>query len=250
MTFYGFGAVLLTYTFVTLITASSDGKERLHNDQNYFNVQDIVKEYNLTHERWVYGLNYKPEKHVIQETCLYFTTDKVVGNKVNFTMHYVNNSVSGTEHKYGTFFKTSNCSDDGQKRVEYNAIRVSKVPGEAGDKEYQQLYSDYETCSFYLSLHEKPDPPTTRLPCLVFITPKANGTMPESCLKVYQDMCGTKQELKVVFNSTCKDYNPPPSTNKQEERLEQLLPFDQARLMYQAVASGKGYESWTEDSSP
>lgn len=138
---------------------------------------------------------------------------------------------------YGRFFNSSikNMKGADDVREISNGIIVTNEPGEPTGKRFKLLYSDYWDCSILRPMEDGGVPPTdydqsyftnAEKDCILLLSESAargssppdihkvrissglrlNGApkgMPILCQWAYLNMCGTKPQLKVVFEDSC-----------------------------------------------
>lgn len=174
-------------------------------DTNYqcFNHQDIVKDFNTSKRRWLYGLSEEVDREPVKGDCVHIIKDSITDEKVNFTMYF---AVKGTRYKwlkYGTFYyglgDVLNSNNDTRPRP--NSVTLRNTPGTAGGKNVSLIYSDYGNCSIY-RLHKN----NSAAGCIIFISDAANGSMPTFCRSMYNNSCGASNPITEFYNRSCVNF--------------------------------------------
>uniref|UniRef100_G3MR65 Lipocalin/cytosolic fatty-acid binding domain-containing protein n=1 Tax=Amblyomma maculatum TaxID=34609 RepID=G3MR65_AMBMU len=198
-----FPALVLFINMFHEVTAGQPyGETRMDYEKEYFKYQDIIKAFNTSYKQWLYGANFDISQQYEAYKCVNFRKDNVSLTELNFTAHYLKDSLSGSTRFYGKLSMDNNeaYATTSEPRERPNSIEVSSTPGTFPGKHFRLIYSDYKNCSILRVPSEQEGSG-----CIVLLTIRSVKTgLPRFCNSTYQNACGTQRKFYTVFDGSCK----------------------------------------------
>ncbi|XP_037570184.2 uncharacterized protein LOC119450740 [Dermacentor silvarum] len=135
------------------------------------------------------------------EACVYFKTEGLSDNELNYTYNVLLDSEWLSLPHHGTFFK-----DDGEtyyikqaSRNSYNSMTAVKHKDNPDIRDYRLVY-EKDGCAVFRVPRK-----LNGLGCMVLLTHSVVVTgMDNACKSLYGNACGARPPLNTVFKESCK----------------------------------------------
>lgn len=216
MEFYVLVLVCFIRGFNEIAEARYDGVRRMDLYYDYWKHQDVVQAFNTSKAYFLYGYNYQtsvkpyveenPSALNIDKKCISFKKDDLTPTDVKFTRRYEEGEQEKSDQWYGKFYNGPAIDQTNTRipiRATANIVEIRKQDGKKEATNYTLMYADYKYCSIF---REGISDEYKETKCVVLLIGSyaKKGVLPIGCQGFYNNACGEKDTLKIVFDKSCK----------------------------------------------